>query len=135
LGAPNSIKGHTEAVFQRQNGSHLLLVGQSAERNLTLLGIAAASLASQFPAGRVEFHLFDPSPDPSFFQMSAGDSANLVDSPAAASLGPHRTLLHNEHLGTQETFRPYAMPEDPDWLMPSHPLLRGLELERKMGNH
>jgi hypothetical protein len=240
LGAPNSIKGHTEAVFHRQNGSHLLLVGQSAERNLTLLGIAAASLASQFPAGRVEFHLFDPSPDPSFFQsiaaafphrfhlvnpvdapsqitglaglldadgdnpesperfliiheiqrfkclrpddefrfsldddapasasqafarllgeggpagihvlagidtwnnisrwiprkllaefemrvlfqMSAGDSANLVDSPAAASLGLHRALLHNEHLGTQETFRPYAMPEDPDWLKPGQP--------------
>jgi hypothetical protein len=47
------------------------------------------------------------------FQMSAGDSSNLIDSPAAASLGLHRALLHNEHLGTQETFRPYAMPTAP----------------------
>ena len=32
LGAPNSIKGPTEAVFQRQSGSNLLIVGQSEER-------------------------------------------------------------------------------------------------------
>ena len=32
LGAPNSIKGPTEAVFQRQSGSHLLVVGQREER-------------------------------------------------------------------------------------------------------
>ena len=239
LGAPNSIKGHTEAVFQRQNGSHLLVVGQAGERNHTLLGIAVAALAAQFPAGNAEFFLLDPSPDRSWFesiaaafphrfqlvnpgdaateitalaglldseadhpeaperflvihelqrfkclrpddefrfsldddappsasqalarllgeggpagihvlagidtwnnisrwiprkllaefemrvlfQMSAGDSANLIDSPAAAALGLHRALLHNEHLGTQETFRPYAMPEDPGWLADHH---------------
>lgn len=233
LGAPNSIKGPTEAVFQRQNGSHLLLVGQAGERNLTLLGISLASLAAQYPAGHAEFFVLDPSPAPSFlhtvaaafphtiriagpndaatllgdlsalldqdaenpesperfliihdlqrfkalrpddefrfsmdddnappsasaafakllneggpagihvlagidtwnnisrwiprkllaefelrilFQMSAGDSSNLIDSPAAASLGLHRALLHNEHLGTQETFRPYALPTPP----------------------
>jgi hypothetical protein len=232
LGAPNSIKGPTEAAFPRQNGSHLLLLGQATERNLTLLGISFASLAAQYPVGKVEFYILDPTPAPSFFQtiaeafphpiriagpghstellatlaahldadsenfdaperfliihdlqrfkslkpddefrfsldddalpsasasltkllneggpagihvlagvdtwnnlarwiprkllaefelrvlfqMSAGDSSNLIDSPAAASLGLHRALLHNEHLGTQETFRPYAMPTAP----------------------
>jgi hypothetical protein len=49
------------------------------------------------------------------FQMSANDSANLIDSPAATTLGLHRALFHNEHLGTLETFRPYAMP-DSVWL-------------------
>ena len=49
------------------------------------------------------------------FQMSANDSANLIDSPAATTLGLHRALFFNEHQGTLETFRPYAMP-DPDWL-------------------
>ena len=49
------------------------------------------------------------------FQMSANDSANLIDSPAASTLGLHRALFHNEHLGTLETFRPYAMP-DAAWL-------------------
>jgi hypothetical protein len=48
------------------------------------------------------------------FQMSANDSANLIDSPAASMLGLHRALLHNDALGTSETFRPYAEPE-PDW--------------------
>ncbi|RYD37784.1 MAG: hypothetical protein EOP85_17360 [Verrucomicrobiaceae bacterium] len=49
------------------------------------------------------------------FQMSANDSSNLIDSPAATALGLHRALFHNEHLGTLETFRPYAMPDEA-WL-------------------
>ncbi len=240
LGAPNSIKGPTAAVFQRQSGSHLLLVSQSAERTLSVLGLALVSLASQYPAGAAEFVLVDPhgpdspsqeffrrigailpqslrligpaelpavmgelaskldaraagatgeaevyllvnelqrikalrpeddfkfslddepagtSPSQAFasllgeggpagmhviaaidtwnnvsrwiprktlgefemrvlFQMSANDSANLIDSPAASTLGMHRALFHNEHYGTLETFRPYALP-DTDWL-------------------
>jgi hypothetical protein len=45
------------------------------------------------------------------FQMSANDSANLIDSPAATTLGLHRALFFNEHQGTLETFRPYALPD------------------------
>ncbi len=41
-------------------------------------------------------------------QMSANDSTNLIDTPAAANLGRHRALLHREELGTVEKFRPYA---------------------------
>jgi hypothetical protein len=242
LGAPNSIKGPTEAVFQRQSGSHLLAVGQSAERSVSLLAITLVSLAAQYPPGEAEFVVLDPhaaepgggdlfqqlaallpnkiqvgglaevpgllaglgndltaraatsgrdapevfllvhdlqrfkalrpeddfkfsldddasaaaSPSKTFadllgeggpcgmhviastdtwnnlsrwiprklmaefemrvlFQMSANDSANLIDSPAATTLGLHRALFYNEHLGTLETFRPYAMP-DAAWL-------------------
>ncbi|MEY3895045.1 MAG: hypothetical protein RLZZ214_564, partial [Verrucomicrobiota bacterium] len=240
LGAPNSIKGPTEAQFQRQSGSHLLVVGQSAERALSLLAISIVSLAAQYPPEQVEFVILDPHaydhgdsgffqrlaailpqkiriggpgevpalladlsqeleargptsgrdapeiflivhdlqrfkslrPDDEFrfsmdddagatpaqafasllgeggpvgmhvlaatdtwnnvsrwiprklmaefemrvlFQMSANDSSNLIDSPAATSLGLHRALFHNEHHGTLETFRPYAMPDDA-WL-------------------
>ena len=242
LGAPNSIKGPTEAQFQRQSGSHLLVVGQSVERALSLLAISIVSLAAQYPQDRVEFVILDPHaydhgdrgffqrlaatlphkiriggpaevpallsdlskelesraassgrdapeiflivhdlqrfkslrPDDEFrfsmdddasagatpsqafasllgeggpvgmhvlaatdtwnnvsrwiprklmaefemrvlFQMSANDSSNLIDSPAATSLGLHRALFHNEHFGTLETFRPYAMPDDA-WL-------------------
>jgi hypothetical protein len=49
------------------------------------------------------------------FQMSANDSANLIDSPAAGSLGLHRALLYNEALGSVETFRPYAEPDAGWW--------------------
>ena len=49
------------------------------------------------------------------FQMSANDSANLIDSPAAGNLGLHRALLYNAALGTVETFRPYAEPESAWW--------------------
>ncbi len=239
LGAPNSIKGPTEAVFRRQSGSHLLVIGQSAERSLSLLVISVVSLAAQFPGGQAEFVILDPHahdvggggifsklaaaiphrvriggpaeapallaeiaaeleargpssgrdapevflivhdlqrfkalrPDDEFrfstdddanasvtppqafaallgeggpvgmhvltatdtwnnvsrwiprklmaefemrvlFQMSANDSSNLIDSPAATTLGLHRALFYNEHQGTLETFRPYAMPDE-----------------------
>ena len=49
------------------------------------------------------------------FQMSANDSASLIDSPKASNLGLHRALFYNEHEGTLEIFRPYATP-DRGWL-------------------
>lgn len=45
------------------------------------------------------------------FQMSANDSASLIDSPKAGNLGLHRALFYSEHEGTLETFRPYAAPD------------------------
>jgi DNA segregation ATPase FtsK/SpoIIIE, S-DNA-T family len=49
------------------------------------------------------------------FQMSAEDSANLVDSSAANKLGHHRALFYDEDAGRMEKFRPYAVPAT-DWL-------------------
>jgi DNA segregation ATPase FtsK/SpoIIIE-like protein len=46
------------------------------------------------------------------FQMSASDSSNLVDSPAANKLGFHRALAYSEEQGVMEKFRPYALPGD-----------------------
>jgi hypothetical protein len=49
------------------------------------------------------------------FQMSANDSASLIDSPKASNLGLHRALFYNEQEGHLETFRPYALPEA-EWI-------------------
>jgi hypothetical protein len=249
LGAPNSIKGPTEAVFKRQSGSHLLVVGQSEERTTTLLAVALAALAAQFPKDAAQFVVFDSTP-PGFpqreimdrllaslphkavpannsnlpevmaalaeelkqraendsagpeifvliqglqnfkklrqedefsfassssgdgpnpaatlmslitegpargihllitcdtynnvsrslgrkaltefemrvvFQMSAGDSASLIDAPAASTLGLHRALLYNDREGSLETFRPYAQP-DGGWVEDTARQLKG----------
>jgi hypothetical protein len=48
------------------------------------------------------------------FQMSANDSSNLIDSPAANKLGFHRALAYSEEQGVMEKFRPYALPGH-DW--------------------
>ena len=56
------------------------------------------------------------------FQMSQNDSSNLIDSPAASRLGPHRALLFNEEQGLLEKFRPYSLPTD-EWLAKLHTLL------------
>ena len=239
LGAPNSIKGPTEAVFRRQSGGNLLVVGQSEERTTTILAVSLVSLAAQFPKAGARFVMFDSTP-PGFpqrefleriaksvpheivrggnsnlvevmnglaeelkrraenesagpeifiliqglqnfkklrqedefsfssgsgdaptpaaillnlitegsargihvivtcdtynnvsrylgrktlsefemrvvFQMSASDSASLIDSPNAATLGLNRALFYNDREGSLETFRPYAQP-DGGWI-------------------
>lgn len=49
------------------------------------------------------------------FRMNQTDSASLVDSPVAASLGPGRALLYRDQTGTTEKFRPFSWPSA-DWL-------------------
>jgi hypothetical protein len=49
------------------------------------------------------------------FQMSASDSAALIDAPDAGTLGLNRALLYNDREGQSETFRPYARPGN-DWI-------------------
>jgi DNA segregation ATPase FtsK/SpoIIIE, S-DNA-T family len=236
LGAPNSIKGPTEAVFLRQSGGNLLVVAQSEERTLTILTVALVSLATQYPQKAARFVVFDNTPSGfpqrdylqqvvdalpheitlanntnlletmaaleeelkkrgekessaapeifvlvhgaqnfkklrqedefSFsasgsenfpaatflnlitegpargihvivtcdtynnitrflgrkalsefemrvvFQMSATDSASLIEAPNASALGLHRALYYNEREGSLETFRPYAQPDN-----------------------
>jgi len=48
-------------------------------------------------------------------QMSAEDSANLIDTPAASKLGAYRALFYSEEEGRLEKFRPYALPSNA-WL-------------------
>ena len=242
LGAPNSIKGPTEAVFHRQSGNNLLLIGHRDEATTSIFSAGLLALAAQFPRDAARFILCDGSPPgtpqrdylesvvraiphpvtlaqagdlpqlmkglsdelkrrtddargaegpPVFlfihgmqkfnklryeedfgfasadadappnpaallntlicegtrlgfhviascdsynnlsrflsrkaltefemrvlFQMSANDSASLIDSPKAANLGLHRALYSNAHEGRLETFRPYALPGD-DWI-------------------
>ena len=54
------------------------------------------------------------------FSMNAADSSNLMDSPLASKLGPHRALFYSEDQGKMEKFRPYGLPT--------------LEWLRKLGN-
>lgn len=58
------------------------------------------------------------------FQMSANDSSNLIDSPAANKLGMFRALSYSEEQGTMEKFRPYALLPS-DFLEQAKSKLRG----------
>ena len=49
------------------------------------------------------------------FRMNQTDSASLVDSPIASSLGPGRALVYRDQTGSTEKFRPFAWPSD-TWL-------------------
>ena len=254
LGAPNAIKGPTEAVFQRQSGRHLLLVGQRDEAALAILSLGLMALAAQHRRGGARFLWCDSTPadaperayldavlraiphpvtvvrpgglsevmaelaeemkqrtgdEPAaeapavflfihalqrysklryeedfgfasgdaaaapnpasvlnqllcegarlgfhviascdtynsvtrflsrkaisemgmrvLFQMSANDSASLIDNPKAGTLGLHRALFYNEQEGHLETFRPYALPAT-DWIEEA-----GRQLRRLLG--
>jgi hypothetical protein len=232
LGLPNAIKGPTEALFPRQSGRHLLLIGQNDEAIAAIMGLGILALAAQHPRERLpQFYLIhgalvgtaeceflenvaqgrakvsqgheaaefiaeihaemkrradegsagdppvfllvhglqkfrklryeedfsfggDDTPKPGnqlneiiaegpplgihlitsldtlnnlnrslsrkavselgmrvLFQMSANDSASLIDSPKAGSLGLHRALFYSEHESRLETFRPFALPD------------------------
>jgi hypothetical protein len=232
LGLPNAIKGPTEALFPRQSGRHLLLIGQNDEAIAAIMGLGILALAAQHPRERLpKFYLIhgalagtaeceflenaaqgrakvsqgheaaefiaeihaemkrradegsagdppvfllvhglqkfrklryeedfsfggDDTPKPGnqlneiiaegpplgihlitsldtlnnlnrslsrkavselgmrvLFQMSANDSASLIDSPKAGSLGLHRALFYSEHESRLETFRPFALPD------------------------
>ena len=73
LGAPNSIKGPTEAAFHRQSGNNLLIIGQRDEAALSLLGLSMLAIAAQHPPGTVKLFLFDgttpDSPDAEFINQ------------------------------------------------------------------
>ncbi|HEY9508355.1 MAG TPA: hypothetical protein VIV82_00690, partial [Verrucomicrobiae bacterium] len=49
------------------------------------------------------------------FQMSANDSASLIDEPDASTLGLNRALYYNDREGYTEIFRPYALPGN-EWI-------------------
>ena len=49
------------------------------------------------------------------FQMSAADSSNLIDNPAASRLGNNRAILYFDERGASEKFRPYG-PPSATWL-------------------
>jgi len=61
LGEPNAIKGPTAAVFRRQAGANLLIVGQRDEAALAMLALSLVGLAAQHPAERARFVLLDSS--------------------------------------------------------------------------
>jgi ABC-type multidrug transport system fused ATPase/permease subunit len=80
LGAPNAIKGPTEAVFRRQAGSHLLFVGQA---DSTVAGLAATglvTLSAQFPPGPAgpRFVLLDATPEGSPDRILLDGAASTV---------------------------------------------------------
>lgn len=62
------------------------------------------------------------------FPMNSADSSNLIDTPAASRLGPHRALLYRGETGGCEKFRPYAVPSN-EWLSIIGDQLHGRESE------
>jgi DNA segregation ATPase FtsK/SpoIIIE, S-DNA-T family len=59
LGAPNAIKGPTEAAFTRRSGNNLLIVGQRDEAILAILSLGVVALAAQYAARDVRIIYFE----------------------------------------------------------------------------
>jgi DNA segregation ATPase FtsK/SpoIIIE, S-DNA-T family len=90
LGAPNSIKGPTEVVFEKQSGSNLLVVGQNQEAALTMIAVALLSLAAQHPLGTVRMVLVEStapgSPESHFLDHIAASLQHKVIRPKRSEL-------------------------------------------------
>src|SRR5258708_11494861 len=92
LGEPNSIKGPTEAVFQRQSASNLMVVGQNDENTLAILGVSLVSLAAQHYNGSARVILLDSvprgSPQAEFLDRVIQSISLPVERPKAGGV-PH----------------------------------------------
>ena len=84
LGEPTAIKDPTAVAFDRQSGSHLLIIGQRDDAALALLSAALLSLAAQAPPPAARFILLDATPTDSPY-------AGLLSRVAAAL--PHDSRL------------------------------------------
>lgn len=93
LGAPNSIKGPTEALFPRQSGANLLAVGQGDERMKALMGAALLSLAAQYPAGGARFVVFDPEGAKGYLAGLAGRISQALEVHSPGDLGAVMSAL------------------------------------------
>jgi len=100
LGTPNSIKGPTEVRLQRQNGNHLLVVGQHDEAALALLGLSVIALTAQHPPGSARLILLDASPVGSphrlFLEQIAASAPDDITLAGNADLGPLLAALAEE---------------------------------------
>jgi S-DNA-T family DNA segregation ATPase FtsK/SpoIIIE len=70
LGDPVAIKEATSALFRRQGGNHLLIVGQNGDAALGVMASALLSLAAQYPPATSDsvragalFYLLDGTPE------------------------------------------------------------------------
>jgi hypothetical protein len=88
------------------------LIREGPAMGLHLLAWADTPIAVERTLERAALREFDHR---ILFQMSANDSSNLIDSPAANKLGFHRALAYSEEQGVLEKFRPYALPTG-EWL-------------------
>ena len=62
LGAPNSIKGPTEAIFEKRSGNNLLIVGQRDEAVLAMVALSLLSLSAQHAPRTARFIVFESTP-------------------------------------------------------------------------
>jgi S-DNA-T family DNA segregation ATPase FtsK/SpoIIIE len=62
LGAPNAIKGPTEAVFHRQSGNHLLIIGQRDDAIAGIMASALLALSAQIQKDELRLVVIDSNP-------------------------------------------------------------------------
>lgn len=62
LGEAIAIKDPTAAVFRRQSGNNLIIVGQREESSLAMLATSLLSLAAQHAPANANFYILDGSP-------------------------------------------------------------------------
>ena len=137
LGDAISIKEPTSALFRRQGGNHLLIVGQNAEAALGVMTSTLLSLAAQFPpAGSdtvrsgARFFLLDGTPED---DPNAGVLVKV-----AASL-PHGVRLGNwrdvqailAEVATELQRRQESKTDGPEIFLFIHDLPRFRDLRRK----
>lgn len=138
LGEPVAIKEPTSALFRRQGGNHLLIVGQNQEAALGVVASALLSLAAQFFPGTddhirfgARFWLLDGTPEDDEF---AGALWRVVEAlPHGVRLGDWRDApaFLAEVAGALERRREPGADDGPELFLFIHDLARFRDLRRR----
>ncbi len=91
LGSPNSIKGPTEILLQRQSGNNVLIVGQRDEAVLSIMTIGLLGLYHQYPVGEARFVMIDGSPagamEAEYLDRVLPMISHVIERPEPAEIG------------------------------------------------
>lgn len=138
LGDPVAIKEPTSALFRRQGGSHLLIVGQNSEAALGIVTSALITLAAQYPSSTsdtvrfgAKFAVLDGTPEdePSadFLSRVAGMTPHVFE---CGSLRDSARILE-AIAGIVETRGQPGAPDGPEIFLLIHDLPRFRDLRKR----
>ncbi len=137
VGDAISIKDPTAALFRRQAGNHLLIVGQNQEAALGIMASTLISLAAQYPKARdtavrfgARFYLLDGTPED---DPSAGALGRVAATlPHGVEVGDWRDVARVlAEVGAELKRRQEAKTDGPEVFLFIHDLARFRDLRRR----
>ncbi|AGA28803.1 FtsK/SpoIIIE domain-containing protein [Singulisphaera acidiphila] len=142
LGDPVAIKDPTSALFRRQGGSHLLIVGQNDESALGIMSASLVSLAAQYPPpdsdttrSGARFFVLDGTPEDHLEAGLLTRVAGLLPQPVQAGGWRDAARIVAEVAKEVERRQQPDAPDGPELFLLVHDLPRFRDLRKRENDY